>query len=123
MLVRNQRLYAHSFTTAEQRTALTVPPDTVALIKAVHYSNRSAGALTIQVVVQAADGAVVYLINQSISTSGATGQLQTWFAMNPGDVLYVSSSAGGLDVWISGALLPGQLAQGLAPLPATTTAH
>lgn len=97
------------------QTILTVPAGNTLLLKHLAVWNDTPDVIAFGAYVQ--DPVTMTHTNLLPNDVPATGGLdwEGWIALNPGDQLLIYSAAAGLNLWASGALLPGQAD---LPLPA-----
>lgn len=104
--VRNYRIAAGNLTQVGNRTLYTVPTGFVLVFKSLLVANSGTGQTKGSVSAVSAGLVAVVLVDWDLNFPGHA-QLQTWAALNPGDVLQSTLNLGSAYYWISGALLPG----------------
>lgn len=87
----------------------TVPSTDTWIVKSVFIYNAGNAPAVCTVLANAPASSVVAVLTSASIAAGATLQLQTWFAMGPGDFVQFSTGAQPFHVWVSGADLPGHL--------------
>lgn len=84
----------------------TCPDGHVILVKSIMVVNNAAIAQVIQISFQRpADGTFVTPFRQNLQPN-TSSNLDMWGVLEPGDNLYFAPGAGGVQLWVSGAILP-----------------
>lgn len=110
LAVRNKRLAAGSVAGAGEHDVYTVPAGTNTLLKQIHVRNTGGGASTVEVGGKPSGSAsTIAFFDVYVPNSVPAGQSvggNGWYALNPGDKVYVYLfGAGSFDYWLGGAEL------------------
>ena len=109
MPVRNGKLASATSGGSGAFTIGTVPSTDTWILKDIRGTNRSGGAAVVQVfITDSVHGVNAYVVNQSVPALG-TYSWSGWVAMGPNDTLNFNGGAASVDVYASGADLPGHL--------------
>jgi hypothetical protein len=128
---RSQALIRVSTTAAGGVGTWTVPQAVTVLVKSLYAASDNAAAATVSMLVRKADGGPDIRLTEVAVPSGGNASWEGWFAIHPGDVLYLVVSEATIGVYVSGAVLAGAplyppadatLLGGLAELPVSLPA-
>lgn len=112
--VRNGVLARATLTAAGWTVLGAVPAGSTALVKTVQIYNHGAAEARVFVVGQTANGQIAMQLPDLVAAPTQSQIWEGWTTLMVTDTLWANTSQAGVDVWISGALLPGE-ASGLVP--------
>lgn len=105
--IRNGVLGRITLNTAAWTLVFQVPANRTVLLKNILIFSEAASAANVAVRVQAADlSAYVDPVGETMQL-GDSFEWSGWMALNPTDLLYVTTTAVPVRFWLSGAVLPG----------------
>lgn len=105
---RSQALLAGTLASGGASQVLEVPAQRVVILKSTYVENASSG--TLDVIVHVIRPTVIDLAAHKFPqlAPGASAEWLGWLVLNPTWWIYVSSSAGPLNFYVSGAVLAGE---------------